>query len=219
MKERPITKEVIFFRMKPYFVTLTTPFVDLLQLKVIVNQTPKPMKNVLLFLLCSALLLGCKPKEEATEPVADVKPPQAEFADPKYADVGKNSLAKLAAGDVDGFVSAFAENAVYSWSAGDSLAGKSAILAYWKERRENVIDTLTFTNDIWLSIKINESQKGPDTPGIWLLGWWQTSVTYKNGKSLTFWTHTDYHFDGNDQIDRVIQYIDRAPIQAALAAK
>ena len=183
------------------------------------TKTPKLMKNAVLFLLCNVLLLGCKPKEEASEPAADVKSPQAEFADPKYADIGKQSLEKLASGDIDGFVSAFADNAVYSWSAGDSLAGKSAIVAYWKERRGNVIDTLTFTNDIWLSIKVNESQKGPDTPGIWLLGWWQTSVTYKNGKSLTFWTHTDYHFNSNDQVDRVVQYIDRAPIVAALATQ
>ncbi len=178
------------------------------------------MKNALLILFCSALLTGCnKPKEEATEPAADVKPPPVEFADPKYADIGKQALDKLSAGDVDGFVSAMSENAVYSWSAGDSLTGKAAILAYWKDRRGNMIDTLTYVNDIWLSIKINESQKGPDLPGVWLLGWWQTSVTYKNGKSLTFWVHTDYHFDSNDKIDRVVQYIDRAPINAALAAK
>ena len=29
------------------------------------------------------------------------------------------------------------------------------------------------------------------------------------------WIHTDQHFDANDKIDRVIQYLDRVPINAA----
>ena len=33
---------------------------------------------------------------------------------------------------------------------------------------------------------------------------------------MTQWIHTDYHFDRNDKVDRVIQYIDKAAINAAL---
>ena len=33
------------------------------------------------------------------------------------------------------------------------------------------------------------------------------------------WIHTDLHFNENDKIDRLIQYLDRAPINAALAKK
>jgi hypothetical protein len=105
---------------------------------------------------------------------------------------------------------------MYRWSSGDSLAGKAAIAAYWKERRAKVIDSIQFSNDIWLPLKVNQPQKGPDIPGIWLLGWYQVNVKYKNGKKLQFWVHTDLHYNSSDKIDLAIQYIDRAPINKAL---
>jgi hypothetical protein len=55
--------------------------------------------------------------------------------------------------------------------------------------------------------------------GIWLLSWYQVSAKYKNGNRAGQWIHTDYHFDANDKIDRVIQYLDRAVINAALKKK
>ena len=82
-----------------------------------------------------------------------------------------------------------------------------------------MIETIKFTNDIWLPIKVNQSQKGPDLPGNWLLSWYQVDVTYKTKKSLTYWVHTDIHYNERDQVDRFIQYIDRAPINAALHTK
>jgi hypothetical protein len=114
---------------------------------------------------------------------------------------------------------AFADNAVYVWSSGDSLNGKKAITDYWKDRRSNVIDSLTFMNDVWLPIKVNEPQQKVVKRGVWLLSWYQVSTKYKNGKKVGMWVHTDMHFNENDKIDRVIQYLDRAPINAALAKK
>jgi len=116
-------------------------------------------------------------------------------------------------------MNAYADNAVYIWSVGDSLVGKAAIANYWKDRRTKLIDSVTFLNDIWLPIKVNTPQRGPDMKGVWLLGWRQVMVKYKNGKKLGFWVHADAHFDGNDKIDRVIEYIDRAPIDKDLAKK
>jgi cyanophycinase-like exopeptidase len=49
------------------------------------------------------------------------------------------------------------------------------------------------------------------------MGWYQVTAKYKTGKSMTQWVHTDQHFDANDKIDRLIQYIDRAPINAAIS--
>ena len=146
----------------------------------------------------------------------DMKPKATEFADAKYADIGRKNLAQLSSGDVDGWVSAYADNAVFLWSSGDSLSGKAAIMEYWKNRRTKVIDSIVYMNDIWLPIKVNQPQKGPDMPGVWLLGWYQVSVKYKNGKKIGFWMHVDSHFDGNDKIDRTIEYLDRAPINKAL---
>jgi len=185
------------------------------------------MKKILIIWAISLLMVSCnnetkddtKAAETTMSEGTDKKIPQSEFADPKYSEMGKSMLASMGSGDIDGFVSNYADNAVYQWSAGDSLAGKEAISKYWKDRRSGVIDSISFSNDIWLPIKVNTPQRGPDMAGIWLLSWYQVNVKYKNGKKLSFWTHTDHHFDASDKIDRTIQYIDRAPINAALGMK
>ena len=114
----------------------------------------------------------------------------------------------------------YADDARYYWSGGDSLVGKKAILDYWTKRRAEVVESISFSNDIWTPLKVNQPQKGPDLPGVWLLSWYQVKVSYKNGKQpIQFWVHTDHHFDANDKIDRTIQYIDRLPIEKAMSGK
>ena len=157
--------------------------------------------------------------QDTTTATKETKQAPSEFADPKYAEIGKKAIAQMSSGDIDGWASGFADNAVYRWSSGDSLSGKAAISKYWKDRRTKVIDSISFANDIWLPLKVNQSQKGPDVPGNWLLSWYQVNVKYKNGAKLVFWTHTDYHFNSDDKIDIAIQYIGRAPINKALGIK
>jgi hypothetical protein len=168
-------------------------------------------------MLVAALLWSCDQPKKEEEPPKETPP--AEFADPKYMEMGKIGLNQLSSGDIDGWMTKYADNAKYYWSGGDSLVGKAAIANYWKDRRTNVIDSITFINDIWLAIKINKPQKGPDREGVWLMSWYQVKSKYKNGNSIFMWVHTDMHFDNNDMIDQVVQYIDRVPINAALAAK
>ena len=179
------------------------------------------MRNLVIVLICCVLISGCakKAEEQTAAPfVTEVKPAPVEITDPKYVEIGKGIGAGLTSGDIDAMTSNFADNAKYFWSAGDSLVGKQAIIDYWKDRRGKVIETMSYPQSVWLPIKMNEAQ-GAATAGVWLLVWNQVAVKYKNGKELKFWAHTDYHFDSNDKVDRVIQYIDRAPINAALAAK
>jgi len=165
---------------------------------------------------CNNASNGPSTKDSSTASATPAPPPQSEFADARYTDMGKKALAQFASGDITAWLDNFADNAVYNWSSGDSLVGKAAIANYWKERRGKVIDSITFTNDIWLPLKVNRPQKGPDAPGIWLLSWYQTTAKYKNGAKLSFWVHNDYHFNNADKIDVVVQYIDRAPINKAL---
>jgi hypothetical protein len=183
---------------------------------------PINMRKVLLcFLLAGAAACNNQTAEKpmVKDVTANNKQQPAEFADPKYMDIGKQMLTAMEQGNIDAWSNMYADNAVYNWSAGDSLAGKKAILDYWKNRRANVIDSIHFSNDIWTPLKVNQPQRGPDMPGVWLLSWYQVDVKYKNGKKLMFWTHTDHHFDANGKIDRTIQYIDRAPINKALGMK
>lgn len=178
------------------------------------------MKKLIFGALASMLFISCNNEaaKEAAAPKDSTasKPAAAEFADAKYAGIGKAGIAALSAGNIDAWMESYADNAVYVWNNGDSLAGKAAIADYWKKRRSEVIDTIYFTNDIWLPIKVNQPQS-VEAPGTWVLGWYQTHATYKaTGKSMTQWIHADLHFDSNDKIDRVIQYLDRAPIAEAM---
>ncbi len=185
------------------------------------------MKKILFPIAVLMLLVACQDQNETAEPLegrgdtttVSGQPMPAELADPKYMDMGRQLMQQFADENIDAYGEHFADNAVYLWSSGDSLAGKQAIVDYWKQRFSNVIDTIRMSNDIWLPVKVNQSQRGPDLPGIWLMGWHQVNVKYKNGKDLQFWVHTDYHMNESDKIDRAIQYLDRAPINAALGTK
>jgi len=186
------------------------------------------MKRVFLLAFGYAFMIACTSKttaEQQTTPAdstmnsTPAKQQPAEFADARYTDIGKTSLAALANGDMDKWMSIFADNAKYYWNGGDSLIGKAAIADYWKKRRMEVLDSLSFESDIWLPVKVNKPQQQVQTPGVWLLAWYQVKAKYKNGKMMSQWIHTDYHFDANDKVDEVVQYIDRAPIVAILGHK
>jgi ketosteroid isomerase-like protein len=175
------------------------------------------MKQLFFLFPFAILFFACgneKPADVKTE-TPPATPPPAEFADMKYAEMGKKGLASLSSGDIDNWMADFADNAVYVWNNGDSLAGKTVIADYWKKRRGDVIESISFSNEIWLPVKVNTPQS-MEQPGVWLLSWYQTTAKYKtSGKTMSQWIHTDYHFDANDKIDRVIQYVDRAVINAA----
>lgn len=177
------------------------------------------MKKTVFIICCFSLFVSCK-KEESKEMGSNTvisgsieKP--AEFADPKYAEIGKKTLLDMEKGDMDSWMEIYADNAVYVWNSGDSLAGKPAIASYWKQRRANVIESISFKDAIWLPIMVNQPQS-TESKGVWLLAWYKTTAKYRNGKEMTQWIHTDYHFDSKDKVDRVIQYIDKAAINAAM---
>jgi ketosteroid isomerase-like protein len=190
------------------------------------NQVYKLFKltimKIIMFLAVSlTLLVACtteiKHDQKAESVPVATKPQPAEFADPKYAEIGKNMFTAMSRGDMAGYLSGYADNAVYQWNNGDSLAGKAAISEYWTKRRTEFIDSLSFSNEIWLPVKVNQPQS-VEAPGVWLLAWYQVNAKYKTtGKTMVQWMHLDFHFDTNDKIDRVIHYVDRVPINAALA--
>ncbi|MGE5107579.1 MAG: hypothetical protein ACM3H8_08545 [Sphingobacteriales bacterium] len=180
------------------------------------------MRKLFFPLLAMVLFIACKNEKPAenkeaavaaggeTKAAADV-----EIADAKYIDIGKKGIAALSSGDIDGWMTGYADNAMYRWNNGDSAAGKAAISAYWKKRRTEVIDSISFSSDIWLPVKVNKPQQEVQLPGVWLLGWYRVNAKYKTGKRMQQWIHTDIHFDANDKIDLTIQYLDRALINEA----
>jgi hypothetical protein len=180
------------------------------------------MKKNFFLAIALGLITACNSsstnnEQQASTASSEPKQQAVEFADPKYTDMGKKAMAEMSAGDINSWISMFSDSARYYWNNGDSLIGKTAINAYWTKRRGEVIDSISFKNDIWLPVKVNQPQQAIQTPGVWLLSWYQVTSKYKNGKSMSQWIHTDYHFDANDKVDEVVQYLDRAPINAALA--
>lgn len=170
----------------------------------------------LLFTACTAEKPADESADATTMADSTAAPAPAEFADSKYADIVKNAMMSFQNEDLTTWMANFSDNAVYAWNNGDSLAGKAAILDYWTKRYTDVVDSLQFTNQIFLPVKVNQPQS-VEQPGVWVLTWHQTWAKYKTGKSMTQWMHSDYHFDANDKIDRVIHYMDRALILAATA--
>src|SRR5215470_5867382 len=98
------------------------------------------MKKILILTTGCMIMLACNnqktdsdTKAAATADSSTAKPqPPAEFADAKYVEMGKATLGAFEKGDVDAWLKDFADNSVFLWSSGDSLAGKSAITDYWK---------------------------------------------------------------------------------------
>lgn len=181
------------------------------------------MKSFLFGALCSTVFLlsactGAKPDgEAATAATADTTAapmPPAEFADAKYAQLARAAQDLFAAGDIAAWSGQFADDAVYLWNNGDSLAGKAAISEYWTKRRNDVIESISFTNHIYLPVNVNTPQS-VEQAGVWVLSWYQTEAKYKSGKTMAQWIHTDLHYNADDKVDRVIQYIDRSVITAA----
>jgi ketosteroid isomerase-like protein len=180
------------------------------------------MKKLLLLAMCATMLYSCgspQPTEEKVEAVpVDTTPKAVEFADASYIETGKTMFAAIAGGNMEAYLQPFSDNAMYRWNNGDSLAGKQAISDFWNKRRLEEIETLTFSNEIWLPVKVNQPQS-VEAPGVWLLSWAKVDATYKNGKSMTQWMHWTIHFNDNNQVDRMNQYLDTAPINAVMPMK
>ena len=179
------------------------------------------MKKFLFGVIISAVLIACsneKTEEKAVAaepPTTDTKKPATEVLDLSEADAVKAGSQALSNKDVAGMTANYADDIRYFWSAGDSLIGKQAVVDYWNGRMK-VIDSINFLETIVLPIRLNESQSPKyATVGKWVLAWNLTHVKYKNGKSLTFWVHTDYHFNEEGKVNNVVQYLDMHPIMEA----
>lgn len=177
------------------------------------------MKKVLLLAAGCIFLYACnnekKDDKQAEKPAIETTTPQSEIlSDAKYTDLGKSFMNSLASGDMAGYGNAYADTAKYFWNGGDSLVGKPAIVDYWTKRRHDVIDSLKYSQDIWLPVKVNRPQQHEMT-GVWLMAWHIVTAKYKTGKSMTQWMHMLLHFNSVDKIDQVLQFVDKVPINAA----
>lgn len=178
------------------------------------------MKKILFGVFVSVFLIACNDKKEEEKTAADTTTPSTtetkkaatEVLDLSEADGVKTGQTAFTNHDVDGMTANFDDNVKYFFSGGDSLIGKQAVKDYFSGRLK-IIDSAMYSENIFLPIKINESQSPKYAlVGKWVLAWNLAHIKYKNGKWLHFWIHTDYHYDDAGKVNSVVQYIDRRPI-------
>ena len=176
------------------------------------------MRKIFLFAFCAVVLSACdnaKKDEPATAtsttPSATDKKPMMEIMDMSSADVVKRSNDAFAKGDIDAMTADYDDNIRYTWSAGDSLIGKKAVQDYWKSRW-GLIESLSFSEHIYVPLLANELQTAYAPTGKWILHWNMVNAKYKNGKSVMFWSHNVHHLNDAGKIDFIGNYYDRAPI-------
>jgi len=182
------------------------------------------MKKVLTLAVICLYLTACSSdkKEAATEAAAaepavaetPVKPAPAVILDMSLTEPVKQSLIAFTTGDIDGMTANYADNVRYGWSNGDSLIGKQAVKDYYTKRRA-LIDTISYSDYIFLPVQVNEAQSSYAPTGTWILYWTFAHVKYKNGKKLDFWLHQVNHYNESGKIDIASQYVDRGQIMAA----
>lgn len=179
------------------------------------------MKKFIFLVIPCILLFACnnekkEDKDNTTKMSTENKSPQCEITDAKYTDIGKTTLNSLSSGDMTTWAAVYADTARYYWNNGDSLIGKTAIVDYWTKRRHDVIDSLKFSEEIFLPVKVNTPQQHERT-GVWLMTWQRVQAKYKTGKSMGQFMHMLMHFNKDDKVDEVVQYLDKALINAATA--
>ena len=178
------------------------------------------MKKLVFVLLTISLLLlssHIKAQVPATVVSGTINKSTYEIAENNWVEYGKASLEMLQKGNIDGWMILFDNNARFYWSGGDSLIGKPVITKFWKERQRKVIKQITFSNDFWLPMHVNNSEKME--PGIWLLGWFQFEATFKTGKKVKGRIHHTMHMNDRGLIDLAYQYVDTAPLKDAVRRK
>jgi ketosteroid isomerase-like protein len=172
------------------------------------------MKKIALPVVVVVFLTACnQPKQETASATAPV-----EMGDSTKANLCKASYTALIAGNVDGFAKDMSDDAVFVWNSGDSLAGKAAILEYWKDRRANVIDTLEIRDDVWLPLKVNKFTN--QRSGEYVMMWANlTSIYQFGGRPAVERFHQVYRFNREGKIDHIEHYLDRHEVAKALPPK
>jgi hypothetical protein len=182
------------------------------------------MKNLIFSLALGALFYACsgtgsqESTETTTETPAQAAPEEPQsvsvVSDTKYVEMAQKGLAAMTAQSIEDFTASFTDQSMYIFNAGDTLKGLETIKGYWSERMK-VIDEISFSNEVWLTVEVSENNSQNVVPGVWLLAWFNVDATYTSGGSMNQNIHTLYHFTENDEIDVIIQYLDRVPIMQA----
>lgn len=185
-------------------------------------KTKISMEKIMSFFIVAVFLFACN-NEKKDEPAATTdnkaasteKAPVELIMDSNLVASVKTTMAAFENKDIAGYTANMDDNIRFLWSGGDSLVGKKAVMDYYAGRF-NIIDSIKFSNPIFLPVMANVSPNGGATAaGKWMLNWYQVNVKYKNGNKIGFWVHNAQHYNDAGKVDQIAQYIDRHPIMEA----
>lgn len=178
------------------------------------------MKKIILVFFAGSFLVACNnagTKSDADAAATDKasgKVPVELIADSNLVNVTNAAFKAFENKDIEGYTANLDDKVKFRWSGGDSLDGKQAVKDYYTGRF-NIIDSIRFSDHIYLPVMANISPNGSVATGKWMLSWYRVDVTYKNGKAITFWAHNTQHYNDAGKIDMFNQYIDRHPLMEA----
>lgn len=177
------------------------------------------MKKIISAIAIATVLFACNSEKKTDSPsdtpaAGAAKAPVELIMDSNLINTAKATFTAFENKDIEGYTANMADNVMFRWSGGDSLAGKQAVKD-WYTSRFNIIDNIKFSEHIFLPVMANESPNGIVAGGKWLLSWYKVNVKYKNGKAIEFWAHNTQHYNDAGKIDHFNQYIDRHPLMEA----
>lgn len=127
------------------------------------------------------------------------------------ADLEK-SIQAFANGDVNGFTANMDDNIRFFYPGpGDSLMGRNAVNTYYTDRWK-LIDSIRIVNPVYLSVNVN---RGPVTPGKWLMAWYSFRINYKSGNGVILPIHTVAHTNTAGKTDILFMYYDMHKVMMA----
>jgi len=91
--------------------------------------------------VCTSLLFSCdsstKPAESTAEKTVSEETPaemkEYEVGDAKYVGMVRKGLEDLTSGNIDSWMSTYADNAIFRWNGVDSMVGKPPLLPTGKK--------------------------------------------------------------------------------------
>jgi hypothetical protein len=179
------------------------------------------MKRVFVFAFALLVFAACKSSTEpekvavVEEPAAPVVQGPTSILDATSTAPLESSINAFAAGNIDGFTSGMADDVKFYYPGpGDSLVGKQAVNAFYKQRW-TLIDSVQVINPTYLGVKVNES-KSVGT-GDYLMAWYVFAIKYKNGKRLALPVHTVRHNNSAGNADMIAMYYDMHKVMVASA--
>ena len=161
------------------------------------------------------VLVSCNssaPEQAKTEikdaAVESSSPPMAKVLPESETQIIRDGIKAYSDGNLESFLAVMDDNVkIYYPGPGDSLVGKDAIKAFFKNRTDSVV-TAEAINPTYLAVDVPPGMTAG--PGKWVMAWYIWNIKYKNGKTARFPIQVTEHVNEAGKIDLGIWYYDMA---------